>query len=219
MSADPRSKKWVSRPDGWVLEDRVVHEPGRGIGWRKGTMGHITTIKVSKLKPDEKSAILLMSEKGRTVDEIAKSLDRSKATISRFIADMADTSILAKATLRAGAAALAERVIKRASVTESIEVLSRPGIDVLQPVVQKGAGSGGGGFRVSVGVGSCGTVVQVEGGVNAVQLPAGSTENGPGYPERPQILPEYAAGSVGKTIEVQGAKGPDGPVVGGAGDV
>ena len=195
-------KKWVHRPEGWVEEDRVVRGNGRGIDWRKGSVGHITTIKISKLKPDEKSAILLMSEKGKSIDEIAKVLNRAKATVSRFIADMADTSVLAKATLRAGSAALAERIVKKASVTESIEVLSRPGIDVLQPAIQKG--SSGGGFRVSVGVGSCGTVVQVEGG-NTAQLGDGGAqsttqrlesgvrgEEAAEYPGRPEPRQGYA---------------------------
>ena len=128
--------------------------------------GKLAMGKVGRMTSDEKSTILLMSQKGNTTTQIAKSLGRSGSTISRFIAEMADTSILAKATLLAGAAELADRIVKKASVVESIEVLSRPGIDVLQPAIPKG-GNGGAGFRVSVGVGSCGTVVQVEGGVNA----------------------------------------------------
>ena len=163
--------------------------------------GRVTTLKVNRLDNDEKSAILLMSAKGKSVDEIALAVNRSKSAVSRFIAEMADTSVLAKATLKAGAAALAERVIKQADVSESIEVLSRPGMDILQPAQQKG-GSGGG-FRVSVGVGSCGTVVQVEGGINAQgQLPAGDGETG-AQSDRGSTRLGYPADVA---VEVQGAE-------------
>jgi len=195
---------------GWVQEERVrpPKEPskGRGVGWRGGVKGHITMKKIGRLDNDEKSAILLMSGKGRTVDEIAKSLDRAKSTISRFIAEMADTSILARATLKAGAASLAQRVIKKASVTESIEVLSRPGMDVLQPAQLKGGGAGN--FRVSVGVGSCGTVVQVESGdvqSSAQRLESGlrgtEAQNTAEYSGRHGGRPEYASVTV---KEIQG---------------
>lgn len=162
-------KVWVHDLDiGWTEVEREkvgrpVHRNGRGTNWRKGLTGHMAKAKVSQLDNDEKTAILLMSSKGKTVQEIGRSLNRHHTIISRYIARMADTSVLAKATLKAGAQKLAERVVKKASVGESIEVLSRPGMDVLQPAQQKGS-TGGGGFRVSVGVGSCGTVVQVESG-------------------------------------------------------
>lgn len=121
---------------------------------------------VSKARMDagEKMTALTMAEKGSSSADIARLLGRNETTICRYLASMIDTSDLAKKTIKAGASRLAERIIRKADVKESIELLSRPGIDVIAPAV-KGAATGGGfGIRVSVGVGSCGTVVQVEGG-------------------------------------------------------
>lgn len=122
---------------------------------------------------DEKISILTMSQKGKTVDEIAEALHRSKPAVSRFLSEMADSSVLAKAILKSGAETLATRIVKKASVSESMDVLSRPGMDVLTPHAKSGS-SPGFGIQVSVGVGSCGTVVKVEGGSNREQLPAES---------------------------------------------
>jgi hypothetical protein len=56
---------------------------------------------------------------------IADVLGRPRSTISRFIQRYTSTAPIAQATLKAGARRLAERVLKHASVTESLEVLDR----------------------------------------------------------------------------------------------
>lgn len=135
--------------------------------------------KPSRMTTDEKVTILTLSRAQKSIDEIADSVGRSRTTIQRFLAEMIDTSELAKVTLRAGAVKLAERIIKKAEVREAIDVLSRPDIAVIAPA-QKGLPVGSGGIQVSVGVSSCGTVVQVtSGGQNAARgeaLPAGNEE-------------------------------------------
>lgn len=173
MSVTVGRLKWVRKPmSGWVQEPLVIHPPGPGANWRKGRKGNMSRFKHTFLGVDEKTAILTLASKGRTIPQIAKSVNRAESTIARFLVRMSDTSVLAKATLKAGAVRLAERVVKHADVEESIEVLSRPGMDVLQPAAAAGI-SGGFGIQVSVGVGSCGTVVKVEGGTNAQPITQG----------------------------------------------
>ena len=164
--------RWVRKPmSGWVQEPERPKLDLGGIGWRKGRKGRMSRYKHSFLKPDEKTTILTLSAKGCGPSEIARVVGRNESTVVRFMARMADTSVLAKATLKAGAARLAERVINHANVEESIEVLSRPGMDVLQPATKDL--NGGFGIQVSVGVGSCGTVVRVEGGSSAQTITQG----------------------------------------------
>mgnify|MGYP001575498781 CR=1 FL=1 len=203
--------KWVRKPmEGWVLEPRVVHPPrsGPGIGWRAGRKGNMAKFKVKFLTQEEQVAILTMAAKGRSTIEIGRALGRNDSTIARFLARMADTSVLAKATLKAGAARLAERVVKQATVVEAVDVLSRPGMDVLQPAANKGSG-GGFGIQVSVGVGSCGTVVKVVGGTSAQQVTEGVEsrllEDGQ-YPARPPARHGYTE----QVIEVAPETSPDG---------
>jgi hypothetical protein len=133
--------------------------------------------KPARMSSDEKVTILTMSRNQKSIDEIAYAVGRSRTTVQRFLAEMIDTSELAKVTLKAGAVKLAERIIKKAEVREAIDVLSRPDIGVIAPA-QKGLPVSGG-IQVSVGVSSCGTVVQVtSGGQNATrgEIPAGNEE-------------------------------------------
>lgn len=161
--------------------------------------------KFTVLSLSEKNLILHMSGKGRAIGEISRAVERSESTVSRFLARMADTSDLARATIKAGTATLAERIIKKATVGEAIEVLSRPGIDVIQPAPQKGVGGQGWGIQVSVGVASCGTVVHVEAG--NVERQIGESEpggiDGVGVGVGSSGTPEGAL----QVIEVQGHQG------------
>ena len=189
----PARLKWSYKPlQGWVQEPRVEHPSRGGPGWRKGRQGYMAKYKVKFLNADEKTAILTLTQKGRTIPQVAKAIGRNESTITRFLVRMADTSVLAKATLKAGAARLAERVVEKANVVEAVEVLSRPGMDVLQPAAIKGGG-GGFGIQVSVGVGSCGTVVKIEGGPNAQSVAQGVEPRllEAEYPERPSARLDY----------------------------
>lgn len=121
--------------------------------------------RTSRMTADEKTTILVLSAKGDSVGSIAEKMGRSSSTISRFIAEMASTTVLAEATLKRDSIKLVERIIKKADVKESIDVLSRTNIGVLAPV--KTISQGGGGIEVSVGVSSCGTVVSVKAGGDA----------------------------------------------------
>lgn len=132
------------------------------------------TAKPVRLSGDEKSSILTMSRAGASLTEMSKSLGRDHSTISRFLATMRDTSDVARAIIRAGSVTLAERIVKKATVSEAMDVLSRPGIDVLTPAVGKGGAGNGFNVQLSVAVASCGTVVKVEGGLN--DLSAGAIE-------------------------------------------
>jgi hypothetical protein len=124
--------------------------------------------------------ILRWSKEGLSVDEIGRRTARNKSVISRFLARMYDTRELAQAIIAAGSAKLAERIVAKASVEEAIEVLSRPGIGVIQPAPSKNAGQVGG-IEVSVAVSSCGTAVKVTSGGNTNgehELPEGAAAPG-----------------------------------------
>lgn len=76
-------------------------------------------------------------------------------SIASAIARYQPTTELATVILKKGAMRLASRVVRRANVTEAIDVLSRPNIGVLDPIKKT---EGGGGFIISVTAESCGTV-------------------------------------------------------------
>jgi predicted transcriptional regulator len=99
-----------------------------------------------KLEPAEIRLILALAKKGLTQTEIAKRLQVNQATISRVLSEWDDSRALAKAKLRAGAAELAQRVIEKANVAESLDVLSR--LDVLP----KEQATNDSGVKVFVGV-------------------------------------------------------------------
>ena len=145
-----------------------------GEGRQRGLAEGVKVVRAADKKPsrtpprltnEEKIAILTLSSKGASIGDIARAVTRSESTVSRYLARMIDSTVLAKATLRAGAVNLAERIIAKADVKESIEVLTRPDIGVLQPAVKSGDGSGG--WQLSVGINSCGTVVRLEQGNGA----------------------------------------------------
>lgn len=64
---------------------------------------------------------------------------------------------IAKLILKAGAAKLAKRIIKKASVSEALDVLSRPGIEVIARP-QSGEEGGQTGFFLTVQADTCGAV-------------------------------------------------------------
>jgi hypothetical protein len=68
------------------------------------------------------------------------------------------TTDMAKMYLKAKAMRLVKRVVAKANVSEAIDILSRPGIDVLSPA-QKGVDSSGpAGFFLTVKADTCGAV-------------------------------------------------------------
>ena len=152
------------------MAKRAPKGEGPGMGWRKGKDGKITDKPNRALDVQDRILILKMSKAGKSVTDIADALGRSSSTISRFLARTVDTRELAMEVIRSGAVTLAERIIKKANVDQSIEVLSRPGISVLEPPVKSGGQSTS--LQVSVAVNSCGTVVSVSGGQNGSELPS-----------------------------------------------
>ena len=97
----------------------------------------ITDAEIDALKPrqvnymtaDEKITILDMYGKGLGPMIIAKRLHRNHGVISRFLDKYRTTVPMARLQFQAGAEKLAQRVLKKANVEESMEVLDR--IDVL----------------------------------------------------------------------------------------
>jgi hypothetical protein len=120
--------------------DQIFDEFGPG----KQTKG----IKVRELSHYEQMLVLeLYYKKKFNQCKVAAILHCHQATISRVLAKYADTSVLAKRTLSAGAQQMAERVVKDAKPKELIKVLkgikTPDGIRVLEPERDYGAGHGG----------------------------------------------------------------------------
>lgn len=137
----------------------------------------------------EKAVIIQALNEGKDPSKIAEVLGRNVSTVQKFRASMVDTTGLAKAIFRSSAASLADRVVKKASVREALDVLSRPDIGVIAPALTSNSG-GNSSFGVSVAVSTLGTVVQVTGGAanaSKQQLQVGPTSD-PASEGR--ILPE-----------------------------
>lgn len=158
----------------------IAKPKGRGLGWRKGQTGNINKDGKSgagqKLDTIDRTIILKMSRDGKSVTEIANAIGRASSTISRFLARNVDTRELAMDIIKSGAAKLAERIVNKANVDQAINVLSRPGIDVIQPEARN-APSKGFGLQISVAANSCGTVVSVQGGENVQGLQSGDVQS------------------------------------------
>lgn len=77
-------------------------------------------------------------------------------TVYRVWRMMQPTTGLAVDFIRARAFKLARKIVQDASVSEAMDILSRPNIGVLEPI-KKGP-EGGGGFFISVSADSCGAV-------------------------------------------------------------
>lgn len=89
-------------------------------------------------------------------EELGVKFDRPWQSIAKVVQRLSPTVNLAQARLRAAAAKMAKHVIQKGSVSEHIDVLSRPNMGVLEPI-KKNDGGGGGGFFSSITVESCGT--------------------------------------------------------------
>lgn len=87
--------------------------------------------------------------------EIADIYNRHWTTILGIVARLHGTTNIADVILKRGAARMASRVVRKANVTESIDVLER--IGVLAPK-QSGEGAGQSGFFLSVSMDTCGAV-------------------------------------------------------------
>lgn len=77
------------------------------------------------------------------------------ASIGNAIQRYQPTTNIAEVILKRGAARLASRIVRRANVTEAVDILSRPNIGVLDPIKKS---EGGGGFIISMQADSCGAV-------------------------------------------------------------
>jgi hypothetical protein len=91
--------------------------------------------------------------------KIAEEYGRTQETIYGLVRRFNPSTDAAEALIKANALRLAVRVVRKANVDQAIDILSRPNMGVLQPTQQ--AGSGGGGFFLSVQADSCGAVVKV----------------------------------------------------------
>ena len=95
----------------------------------------------------------------RCCKEIGREMDPPMLpeTVHGILMRLRPTTDIAKMYLKAKAYKLVRRLVKRANPAEIIDVLTRPGIGVLEPQV-KMEGSGGGGFFLSVSAESLGAV-------------------------------------------------------------
>ena len=160
---------------------------GRGIAWRKGVKGNLVPPGTAKkLTDEERSIILRLSERGKSINEIADAINRNTSVVSRYLVRFRDTTLQARMHIKSKALALAQRVVKNADVDQAIDILSRPGIDVLQPRVESNKSSNG--FSLNVVASSLGGIVKVE---DKHELPVGvqSVQVGelPGPPGREEI--------------------------------
>ena len=82
----------------------------------------------SRLTQTEIILALKLAEEGLTQSQIAQRVGCTQPTISRLLSEYGDSRELAKRRLHNAADRLAERVIKDATVEESLEVLDRIGV-------------------------------------------------------------------------------------------
>jgi hypothetical protein len=116
-------------------------------------------------------------------EDIGQEMDLKPDSVAHIIRRLQPTTDIGKMYLKAQALKMAHRIVRRGSVAEVIDVLSRPGIDVLQPS-KRVEGNGGGGFFLSVTADSCGAVkVGVATGVGSPALPPAEDFN----PFAPQL--------------------------------
>lgn len=90
--------------------------------------GQERTPDYSRLTRAEVASILSLSRAGKTQVEIAQALGCNHSTVSRWLADLEDTTELAKHKLRSAAVDFVDRVVKDADVEQSLEVLDRIGV-------------------------------------------------------------------------------------------
>lgn len=101
----------------------------------------------------EKNDILVFVKRHprMTLMDIAREFGRDVTTITRLLRSLKPTTELARATLLSRASELVDRVTEKADIDQVIDILSRPNIGVLDPIVGK-SGGGGGGVNVLVSV-------------------------------------------------------------------
>jgi hypothetical protein len=92
-----------------------------------------------------------------TYKVIGEAVGRDHKTVCDVIKRYLPTTDLATAILRAGAVDMAQKIIKKGTVSEMIDVLERPNIGVLDPV-KKGTNDNDSGFVLSVSADSLGAV-------------------------------------------------------------
>lgn len=147
---------------------------------RKRTANSSSAIRMSE---GEKNDILVAWKTGKkTPQMLAREFGRDESTIHRLIAEFRPTTELAKAKILSQASALVDRVLEKADVDQLIDLLQRPNIGVLDPMVDpKKAGGGPGGVLVNVQAGSLAAVNVLEYSQNALPTPdddpTGSVKN------------------------------------------
>ena len=82
----------------------------------------------SRLTHADTALILKLADDGRTQPEIAQLIGCHKSTVSRTLAEFADTRVTARRLLHRHAQTFTERVIADADVDQALEVLDRIGV-------------------------------------------------------------------------------------------
>ena len=101
----------------------------------------------TRLSTSQQAEIIVLRGKSIGVREIARIVGCSHPTVIGYLRKYANTVDIAKATMKAGAQTLAERVIEKANVDQSLEVLDR--LDAL-PKKRNDAG-GAPAFNIMIG--------------------------------------------------------------------
>lgn len=119
---------------------------------------------------------------GAACAEIARDYDRTQDTVYNLVRRFIPSVEAADSYLKANALRLAMRVVRKANVDQSIDILSRSNIGALAPA--KTESGGGGGFFLSVQADTCGAVkigiVQGQGAMEGQQ----GLQNPPSEPLR-----------------------------------
>lgn len=101
---------------------------------------------------------------------VAREMGIDAASVRHHVKALRSTVQLAKRKLLSKASAMVDRIVEKAPTSELIDILSRPNIGVLEPA-QKNNNSGGG-FFLSVEVGSLGGVRATAAMLPDAQVPA-----------------------------------------------
>lgn len=124
---------------------------------------------IVRLRPEEIGTIIgrfrqLVKAGTLVVDAyniIGTELNLKPSTVQNVIRRLKSSQRIATEYLQANALRLAMRVARKANVDQSIDILSRPNIGVLEPI--KRNENSGGGFFLAVSADSCGAVKVVAG--------------------------------------------------------
>lgn len=127
-------------------------------------MGLTKRVRVAKMSAGEKSDIIEFIESGKTIKEAAYEFGRDESTVRDLMLSLRPTTALARATLKARAAEITERILDKADVDQLIDVASRPNVGVLDviPATRGGGVNVGLGIAVSVSPGSLSAVNETE---------------------------------------------------------